>query len=83
MRLPALGFLLRIGLLLVYRHCGTGVLKVPCMMAVSAAKGCVLVVQGMSPMKVSNFEIDLVRETFAHVYFCTDSFKGVDALFLS
>ena len=75
--------LLAFGFLLLGRHRGTRALKVPCVMAVSAPKGCVLVIQGLSPMEVSNFEINLIRETFAHVYFCTDSSEGVYALFPS
>ena len=77
MRFPAFGFQLRIGFLLLGSHQGTRALKVPCVMAVAAAERCVLVVQVLSPVEVSNLEIDLVRETFAHVYFCTDSGKGV------
>ena len=72
-----LGFLFGVDFLLLGSRRGTGTLKVPCVMAVSLAKGCVLVIQGLSLGEVSNFEIDLFRETFTHIYFYTDSGKGV------
>ena len=77
MRLPAFGFLFSIGFLLLGWHRGTRALKVACMMAVAASEGCVLVIQSLSPMEISNFEIDLVRETFAYVYFYTDPGESV------
>ena len=39
----------------------------------------VLKVQGLCPMKVPNFEVDLIWQTFAYVYVGTDSAEGVYA----
>ena len=77
MRLPAFGFLLRIGFLLLGWHRGTRALKVTCKMAVAAAKGGVLIVQSLHPMEVPDFEDDLIWQPFTNVYFCTNSAKGI------
>ncbi len=61
MTFPTFWFRLRIGFLLLGRYRGTRVLKVPCVMAISASKGYVLIIQGLSPVEVSNFEDNLIR----------------------
>lgn len=33
--------------------------------------GSVLIVQGLCPMEVPNFEVDLIRQPFADIYFHT------------
>lgn len=56
----ALGFGFAFQILLFVEELGTRTLEVPRLMIMVAMKGCILVIQGLCPMEISNLEIDLI-----------------------
>ena len=70
-----------VALLLLGEEGGARVMKVPCLMTMEEYESCVLIIHGLSPMKVSHLENYLIRQAFADVYFSTDSAIGINARF--
>ena len=65
-------------LLFVEERC-TCILEMSRLMAMVTPEGSVLIVQGFHPVEVPNFEVDLIRQLFANIYFCTYSAKGINS----
>ena len=78
--IPALGFELAIQILLFFVELGTCILEVPRLMTMTETEGYIFIVQGLCPVEISNLEVDLIRQSFADIYFCTYSVVGVESI---
>ena len=78
--IPFLNFGLVNWILLFVKDLGAVLLEVPRLMTMAAAKGCIFVIQRLSPVKIPNLEVDPIRQPFADVYFYTDSAVGEESI---